>query len=285
MPTWNQRMLPYPLLAPWTHDYEDPADFGVEVCEAEVQMDGRLLIRVKFHLTSDTLLALAECERAVYVLDVECPRTFVRNAHRAERETTLSLEFAEYAEELTVTPYLAALEDIPRFVSDEHAAEWRVHNPAGSEVPAAGILAVGNSLKVLIDDIQVRSVLDLVSNPALDSGLFDVHLDDARIKIHVSPSDKERIDALRGRAKSEDTGYAGLYPGLYLHAVTEALRNLSRHEGTRWAFTMRNALEQKGLGEVDTDTIEEAPLHYAQKLLGHPLGSFLDTALTDPESE
>ena len=97
-------------------------------------------------------------------------------------------------------------------------------------------------------------------------------------------ADKERIEAVR---KRRDSGveFAALFPGLYLHAVAEALRNLSEHENTRWAFTIRNALDNRGYGGVDMELLRNDALKYAQELMEQPIGTFLTAALSPDDEE
>ena len=55
---WYQRLLPYPLLAPWTEDYED-AVFGVDVPEAVLNNGREIRISLLFRLSSNSLGELA----------------------------------------------------------------------------------------------------------------------------------------------------------------------------------------------------------------------------------
>ena len=102
-------------------------------------------------------------------------------------------------------------------------------------------------------------MIDLISNPNVSEGTFNVQLDDERIKIHVPVAEKEKIEAVRTR-RGSSVEFAALFPGLYLHAVAEALRNLSEYGNTRWAFRIMNALDRSGHGSVDTELLRnDAP--------------------------
>ena len=79
--------------------------------------------------------------------------------------------------------------------------------------------------------------------------------------------------------------FAALFPGLYLHAVVEGLRNLTEYEKTRWAFTMRNALDKAGHGGVDLELLRNDALKYAQGLLEQPVGVFLTAAMSSEEGD
>ena len=59
MTTWHQRMLPYPLLAPWADDYEG-SSFGIDVPEAILNNGHQVKVDLVFRLQSNTLRGLIE---------------------------------------------------------------------------------------------------------------------------------------------------------------------------------------------------------------------------------
>ena len=278
MSTWNQRLLPYPLLAPWTGDYPD-ADFGVSVPKAALNNGREISIDLRFQLSSESLRALVHSDNAGYAVDVSCPKTFVRHTRRVNCDDKLVLEAGDYTEEILLTPYLVAMCPLEGFISPEHASEWRDHRPHGFSIPTAGILAVGNPTRIVLEDAGVHSVIDLVANSGVPEGTFDIRLDEDRIKIHMAFTDKEKMEAVRKR-RGGGVEFAALFPGVYLHAVAEALRRISEYEETRWAFAVRSALKDRGLGNVDSELLRDDALSYAQDLMQHPVGTFLTAALT-----
>ena len=144
---------------------------------------------------------------------------------------------------------------------------------------------MGNVVRITIEETGINSVIDLVANSQVDDGIFQIELDGERIKIHVAPNDKERIESLRQQRGRNETGFSGLYPSLYLSAVSEGLRQLNDHQNASWAFTMRLALEKCGLGGVSADLIAEQSLVYAQHILEQPMSGFLDAATSREEEE
>ena len=135
----------------------------------------------------------------------------------------------------------------------------------------------------LDDSGSPESVIDLVSNPQVESGLFTVDLEESRIKVYVSKEDKQRIESLRKRGASSTAG-ATLFSSVYLHAVTEALRNLSAYpEDASWVRSIRRALEGSQI-TMDDEILREDALTYAQKLMNRPVGTLL-TAFANQEEE
>ena len=281
MTTWYQRLLPYPLLAPWTEDYEN-SSFGVDVPEAVLNNGRQVKVDLVFRLYSDTLRGLIENNEARYAVEVSCSRTLVRSTHVTSERDTLLLDASDYDEEILITPHVVSVEAMEEFRSSEHASEWRDHRPEGFSIPTAGILAVGNNTRIVLEDSGVSSVIDLIANSNVSEGTFDVQLDDERIKIHVPLAEKEKIEAVRTR-RGSNVEFAALFPGLYLHAVAEGLRNLPEHESTRWAFTMRNALDRSGHGGIDAELLRNHALSYAQDLMDQPVGVFLTAAMNSEE--
>ena len=283
MTTWHQRMLPYPLLAPWTEDY-DGSSFGVDVPEAVLNNGHEIKIDLVFRLYSHTLSGMIESDEAGYAVEVSCPRTFIRGTHIMPEQGQLQIDASEFEAEILLTPYVVSTGALEEFRAREHASEWRAHKPQGFSVPVAGILAVGNSTSIILEDSGVSSVIDLIANPNVTEGTFNVYLDDERIKIHVPTAEKEKIEVVRTR-RGSSVEFSALFPGLYLHAVAEALRNLSEHENTRWAFTIRNALERSGHSGVDTELLRNDALRYAQDLMEQPVGAFLSAAMNSDEED
>lgn len=283
MTTWHLRMLPYPLLAPWTDDYER-SSFGVDVPEAVLNNGREVRVKLVFRLYSETLRGLIEKEDAGYAVEVSCPRTFVRGTHAASEQDELVLEDGDYAEEILLTPYIAATRALEGFTSPEHASEWRSHKPDGFNVPVAGILAVGNSTRIILEDSGVSSVIDLVANGSVPEGTFSIQLDEDHIKIHVPIVEKERIEAVRKR-RGSSVEFAALFPALYLHAIGEGLRNLADYEHTRWSLTVRNSLDRAGHGNVDAELLSSDALRYAQDLMDQPVGTFLAAAMNSDEED
>ena len=281
---WHQRSFPYPLLASWTGDYRD-CDFGLSVLQATLRDGSAIDVGLEFRLTSEYLCGLIDSGSAQYVVEIACPKTFVRCTRSVSVEDRLDLEAGDYAEELFLTPQIVCSAPLADFISDEHSPEWREYRPEGFSVPEAGVLAVGKVVRITIEETGVNSVIDLIGNSQVEDGVFHVELDEERIKIHVSPGDKGRIETLRQRRIKGDPGFAALFPSLYLSAVSEALRQLREHQNSRWAFAMRAALERCGLDNVSPDLIQERSLVYAQQILEHPMSGFLEAATSREEDE
>ena len=286
MTTWNERTLPYPLLAPWTNDYVN-ADFTASVPNAILQNGRHINLTVKFNLTSHALRELVSNDQAKYVALINCSRTFSREEYPADQddEAVIFLESGDYDQELDLTPYVVAVQEIKGFIAAEHADEFRLHKSNGFDIPSAAILAVGDSSRITLEDGgSVESIIDLARNDRVEAGTFVIDLGDNRITIYVSKRDKEKIETLRMQGISS-TEMAALFPAIYLHAVVEALQSLavSDHADKQWTHSIRRALERASI-KVDDDELKSNALKYAQILMRQPVGRFL-TAFTNPDSK
>lgn len=284
MTVWNDRLLPYPLLAPWTDDYGE-AVFLASVPHAVINNGANINVTIKYHLTSQTLQELVSNGQAQYASVIVCEKTFTRNTYVTNQEDDLQiLNAGDYNSEMKLTPYIVSTQQIDKFVSSEHIEEIRNIKPKGFDIPAGSILAVGDSTDITLDEGgSPYSVIDLVADHNIISGTFKVVLDDNRIKIHLSVADKNSLETLRQQQERKTDVQAIFFPAVYLHAVTEALRNLPDYQGMHWELTMRRALERHNITVEDDELVENAYFH-AQVLMEKPIGTLL-TVYTSKEEE
>ena len=285
MTTWNNRHLPYPLLAPWTDDYRDGI-FSGNVPHVMLNNGKEISLTIKYHLTSQYLKDLISNGTASYISLIACTRTFTRvtTSPSDQEEDVHVLDASAYAQELTFTPYVVAACPIEGFISEEHADEIRYINPNGFSIPTASILAIGQQTRIILEQGgSPYSVIDLVADPNLDNGIFKVDTNDNRIKIYVSPRDKDWIEAMRQQA-TDSMDNSALFPSIYLHAVTEALRNLEDNLDRNWTRTIRHALESHNLQADDYEILKDNALDYAQRIMEKPVGRFL-TAFSNRDEE
>ena len=281
MTTWNDRLLPHPLLAPWTDDFPE-ASFEAQVPHAVINNGKQLNLTIKYHLTSQSLRALIAEGQAHYLSVVACGKTFSRNSYPSDQEDDLCiLDAQDYSEELKLTPYVVAKQRIEGFVSAELAEEITYIKPDGFDIPIGSILAVGNSTEIELEaGGSPFAVIDLVSDTSVDKGIFKVGLDDNRIKVYMAPEDKDRIEALRQHGE-HSWEMAVLFPSIYLHAIAEAIRSLAEYPEKRWSRTMRKVLERHNIS-ADDEELRSNALTYSQTLMERPVGTLM-TALSREE--
>ena len=283
MTTWNPRHLPYPLLAPWNDDYGDNT-FGAIVPQAVLNNGAEISFTIKYNLTSRYIRELIAEGKAKYVALVTCSKTSSRNAYMTNQDEDVHvLDASDYSEDFRLFPYVVAMSQINGFTSDEHAEEFKQFKPDGFDIAPASILAVGQGSRIVLEAGSPYSVIDLVNNPQIENGMFKVDLEEQRIKIHVSPNDKNQIEALRDKGR-HSAEMSTLFPAIYLHAVTEALRNLSEHPDAGWASTIEQSMRERNIDADDYEELRNNALTYAQRLLENPVGKLL-TAFMNKEED
>ena len=272
--TWNHRLLPHPLLAPWTDDYPGER-FETSVPQAVLNNGKEISFTIKYHLTSAYLHSLISDGVAAFVAMLSCSRTASRSTLPTNQEDEVYVVPAgEFSGEIRLSPFVVALKDISEFATTEHAEEFTRFRPAGFRIPQGSLLAVGLPKQISLEHGgSPYSVIDLVGNPKVPNGMFLLDLDEERVKILVSPGDKQMIEAMRRRGTTSPE-LVSLFPSIYLHAVSEALRGLGAHSEQRWAKVLSDALAKHGLA-TDPEVVLEDSLKYAQTIMVKPVGTFL----------
>ncbi len=281
---WNDRLLPYPLLASWTDDYGQGASFSATLPGVVLDKDGSINLPVKYQCKSPYLKSLITAGQAKYASIVLCDKTFTRQIFPSgQDDEILTLNAGEYHQSLMITPYIVAAQPIEGFKSAEHAVEFQTIKPEGFDLAPASILAVGDSTLIRLEEgASPDSVIDLVARPEVAQGAFQANFDDNRIRVYVSSADKANLEALRDRGANSPE-MAALFPGVYLHVITEALRHLNDHDNQEaaWVETFRRALQEKKV-DVDADSLKENALQHAQTLMDRPLKKLI-AAFINPD--
>ena len=275
MPAWNSRQMPHPLLAPWSDDYDEGSRFAATVPSAVLTSNVNVNLHIQYELTSPTLVDLIDRGKAQFVALVACAHTFTRESHPTEYpEQHLVLNASDYADTLLFTPHVCAAADIASFKSLEHSPEYASVRPQGFQISPATILAIGDTTAIALESSgNPYSIIDLVADQSTSVGRFDLALGEDRIKIHLSPTDRDAIDVYRSRGE-HSAELVSLVASVYLHAVTEAIRTLPEKPTKQWHKTIRWALAKHGIQNSDEELKREAWRH-AQTITGNPLGNLL----------
>ena len=275
MPAWNSRQMPHPLLAPWSEDYDEEIGFVATVPNAVLTGSGTINVHIQYDLSSTTLANLIEQGKAEYVALLTCPHTFARESHStAYPEQHIALTAGDYADTLMVTPNICTVATIEGFASPEHSPEYARVRPQGFHIAPATILAIGNTTAISLEgNRNPYSVIDLVADDNVTLGRFDLRLDQDRIKIHLSPADQSAIDVYRSKG-AYSPEFVSLLSGVYLHAITEAIRRLPENSNKKWHEAIRWAIQRHGIYDEDEQLKNDAFKH-AQTIMGNPIGHLL----------
>ena len=281
---WHQRLLPYPLLSKTNDDYP-LCGFSCQIRDSVLSNGEAINLTLEYQLNCESVESLIGLRQADYAVQTTCVRTFNRELHTAGQDNLqyLRLPASDYSHEIIATPYIVATEPINGFASEDHAPEIRELKPDGFDLVRGSILAVSESIRIVIAETSLYSVIDLVSNSTTPRGHYDLDLTADRLKIHVNPTDKLLLERLRNQ-KSYQVGRTTLTAALYLNAITQALHQIHEYPESGWAQVLRIALERQQIDD-DNEGIRHNALKYAQAILEAPLGRLLVSLADGADTE
>ena len=270
----NRDLFPHPVLCAERGDYRADLEFNAECETAQAADDHDIHLGLKVKMNAPVLLALVRAQAADYAAVCLHPATL--NRHLAlsgfNAEWGFELPLAEWEGQFTVLPALVAVRPLA-LPADDLEAGLAAAMPDDTSLAAGSVLALGDSLELDSDkESRLASVIELQRLTGVRRGSFHVDLSGERIAICLHADDFHRVQLLR-RQRTE----ALLETGLYLHAVTKALRSLRDGGGGRWTRVLARKLDEVGIDPDDADLAENAEVH-AQRLTEYPLEHFIKTA-------
>lgn len=271
MTTRNALDLPHPTLSPWGTDYKPDIRFSGDPQLIRLINGSRILIPMKYELTSESLRASIASGGAIFATQTDCTATLTRETHKSDAYThTIEIDASAYAERVYIRPYIIAAINLERF----HCADW--HEDLQALLPANGLTLPSGSILAIAtakhfdrnEQTQMESAVDIAPVASVLPGRFKINLDGQRIVIQVNPEDKPDIDRVR-KGKLAD----GLWPSMYQRAIEEAVRQHldPEHSAKRWAELIALALNKASIDASDPELLEANSLDYTQQLLENPL--------------
>ena len=145
------RLLPHPALLPDGMDYRDGCKFDMTVDKPRHTLDGHIRVSAHFILESGFMKRLISKKKAKICIIVQCSKTYKREIYAVDgMMKELRLPLTDYADKITLSPYIASTEEIKAFKSAEHHDEFR---GITVDVPAGAILAYGSDTDLTIDSL------------------------------------------------------------------------------------------------------------------------------------
>lgn len=259
-------LIPHPVLFQNGNDYKDGRSFSMGVDDSQLTIDENIIVSASFDLKSDYIKRLVERGQAEFCVVIRCPRTYKRNIRKTTTpKIQLKLPLADYADKIEISPFVAAINPIYPFTSNEHNEEFQ---GITITVPAGAILAVGAGYEFTVDSLQtVSAAICLTTNPSHDDGQYVVDVEDEYINIEMNAATRKKVE----RRRKTDGGV--LYPALYVPALIHAIINLEESSGRKWSKALNKTLEDKN---ISSDECKNTPYLVAQKLLDNPLNKILE---------
>jgi len=262
----TQKAFPYPVLRPFSDDYET-SEFQAVVQPTYVPGEEKVTLKASFAMSSKELRELIAEGSATYSVVLSCRDTYFRRA-LASREDGLEAEFraGDVFGEVEIQSYVVAIRDIDGFSSNDISDEF---GPGPFSFHRGAVLAMEEPCVFYFErDVfrPVTSVFDIVQDDSLDGGRWKVQLDDDRVQIALSPKMKSEIDDARNTKKNKVILINSVYFSAVAHTI-QVLKESNDYDGYRWAETIRRQCHNQSI-ELDS---KDAYV-IAQILLKSPLG-------------
>ena len=264
--------MPHPILLPDGTDYKDGCKFDMIVESQQRTMDENILVEIKFILESKFMRRLLEKGNAKFCLVVGCTRTLMRAVYEtADLKMILRLPLADYADKITMMPYIVSTVPIKSFKSKEHHEEF---NDVPISIPEGAILARGSDGELAVDSLQtLTAAIRLTTDDRVEKYRYVIDIDDDHINIKMHPDTRTQVGLLRNSDPKI------MFPTLYMAAVTHALQHMQENSHRKWAQALKKTLDDRKM-EMDEDLPTKA-YRYAQQLLQSPLRHILERKMTD----
>lgn len=242
---YRARAYPYPMLSPFSHDFDPAARFSVEVSPEIAGERGQMLkLATDVHLTETWFDELIVDGNARLMLDVECRETLYR-AHRPIARTAGVCEFieGELAGAVTVTPLIIATTDIEHYKPPRVNAEY---HDASFTVSAGDILAIGEATIFEIDfgrSAANNLVTIQYSADLTHRGVYTFDLSGPRIIIIAGEDLREAIWTMRTDPTKRPFLHMSVYKDCIAAALDELTRSEDDDEDRAWSRALRNQLD------------------------------------------
>ena len=271
----ERKAFPYPVLCPYNGDYSEGL-FEAEVAYELSESGNDVQIDVAFNLNQPLIKDCLVSGKAQYAIIVDSRDTYRRDVRlgSADKET-LVYNRGQLRGSVDVSCFITAKEDIQSFSSPAFNEEFGNN---GYEIRSGDVLALDEpkQFHVALEPFQeIGTVWELVEQPNVEMGSFEVGLDDELIQILVHPDQKRLLDSTM---RSRD-GKSLMMNAVILPVLIQVLSNMSHeshgYEGLKWYQVMigqcaKHNIETRGMVEY---------LKPAQKLLKLPLKSLNKTHL------
>ena len=265
--------LPHPVLLPEGTDYKEEFKFDIDITKKpQHTLDGDIVLTVGFDLKSKFIHNMIQHGMAKICIVIKCAKTHIRKTifKHNDQKIELKLPFSDYYDRITLSSYIAATKPIYEFKSNEHHEEF---SEVSINLPVGAILARASDANLKIDSLQtLNAAIQLVTNNELKDGEYVVDVSDDYIKIFMTESMRQQVNALR------QTNNRILFPSIYMVALTHAIQKVTE-DGTKvWEEALRNTLI--GYDRKITDDLKSNAYRHAQMLLKYPT-TFLRSASHD----
>lgn len=253
-----QKAFPYPVLRPFSDDYND-AEFqttvDIKVSESEIRM------QLFFNISSNDIVEQIHVNRAEYVAVISCRDTYMRHVlYSKEPENSISLSITDLRGEVQVQAYVFVKDSISAYRSTEINSEF---GSGPFKFSKGDILAQDEPQVFYIErDFfkPVTSVFELVVDNQLRGGKWAISFEQDHVQIKVSASMKDAIDNARNSRKNKVILLNSIYFAAVIQSVLMLKESPDEFDSYKWSRVIKGKAHNKGIDLAGMEAYEAAQL-------------------------
>jgi len=260
----KNKAFPYPVLRPFSDDYND-VEFQASV--DFIVGSEKIKAKIGFAVSSEEIVEQIENGKAEYVAVISCRDTYFQSVV-SSKTRTIEAEFGigDLRGEVKVNPYIVVLEDISDFTSPDINSEFGVGPFSFIE---GDVLAQDESQVFYFDRDMfkpITSVLELVKKDEQPDGVWGINFDEDHIQIIVSPALKLSIDEARNSTRKKVVLINSIYFAAVMQAIVKLKYEKPEYEMRKWAQVFLKQAHNKSI-----DINAHDAYMTAEKLMQEPL--------------
>lgn len=269
------KAFPHPVLRPATR--EQDADFPGHDIQTILDVeanpdDASIQVSVEFMLQQPDLINLIKDGFANYGCLIWCQSTLHRDlVLSSDPSFSQEYKYGVLSDIVELRPLVVAVQDINGFRSDSWNPEFEGYS---FNIGAGSVLAQDEAIQFPATQEflkPVTSVFDVIADPELEQGAFDVTFDN-RVRILMNPKDRDIFLVARMNRNHRGNILAGILMPVVIASLTELTKlDSDERQDDEWGRAFEFALNRI---KVDVDEIKEGRLStisVAQRLLNQPL--------------
>ncbi len=280
-------ILPYPCLYLNIAEDDEPPKIDFEILHRNLK---ETRLRVRTTVQNNDIQSLIDSGKAKYCLEMDCQRTFYRDAFLNETgDFKLSLTNNRYNGKLIGTLSVVATEDIKGYKNkafDTFYNSFDINIGPGEAIAYLGTIELMMEQKSLEVKSMADDFIEIVSDDTLKYSRFDLGGEKILLKLPQA-----MYDQYYTRVGQNKMYESYLHASFLLNVLTSALQNMGTYQSTKWAETLKDrivkedALREIAVGDSGDDAFDtegnlanpDIAIDLAQAILDNPYQRMFDS--------
>jgi hypothetical protein len=282
------KLFPYPMLSPFTDDYEDSGF----ISEVRVVRDiNELVFYLDVLLDNDELNNMIEQDKAEFVFHIECSQTSYRTILKtSQTENIKRIPESKLNGRVSVCSFIVAKQTIPNFINSCFNKDYE---GLSFHIERGGILAIANQFNIDImketeDLSKIPSIFSILRRDSDDDLGMQIEIEGDKIKLWLNNEAFNNYKNVSNLPVFQPLLHSALILPALVY-VFEVLKTsgTDEYETYRWYRAIEQILKKSEI-ELNKEVLENIPSYeLAQKLLSFPINrglkSIMNFGLEDEE--